>query len=118
MLRGGVVQAVARFKTDPGYTSQVIAKYSQIDDPGDFAERSKVYLPLFTVDPYPDRDAIQAVLDVEENRRRAPLGPTRSRTIVPPTRFARAASWTVCPGTDQPFHNSGRRSLRQRVNGR
>lgn len=62
-----VSQAVGRFKTDPEYAAQVIGQYSQIDDPESLRATVGVYLPLMTVDPYPDPAAIQAVLDAEEH---------------------------------------------------
>ncbi len=62
-----LAQAVSRIKADRDYTAQVMAKYSQIDDMELQGATVDVYRDLYTVDPYPERAAVQNVLDVEEN---------------------------------------------------
>ncbi len=60
-------QATARFKTDPEYAAQIVGKYTQIQDPDALKGTVDVYIPIFTVDIYPDPASVQAVLDNEEN---------------------------------------------------
>jgi hypothetical protein len=61
-----LAQGAHRFKTDPAYAMQVTGQYTGIEDPEVLQRTVNVYTPLFTVDPYPDLAAVQAVLDAEE----------------------------------------------------
>jgi NitT/TauT family transport system substrate-binding protein len=60
-------QATARMKTDAEYAMQVIGKYTDIQDQDALRGTVDVYRPIMQVDIYPDRGALQAVLDAEEN---------------------------------------------------
>jgi NitT/TauT family transport system substrate-binding protein len=60
-------QGTARLKSDPEYAMQVIGKYTDIQDPDALKGTVDVYRPIMQVDIYPDRAALQAVLDAEEN---------------------------------------------------
>jgi len=62
-----LVQAVSRFKTDREFASQVLGKYSQVDDRAVLDASVDYYRPLFALDPYPDREAMQMALDAEEH---------------------------------------------------
>jgi NitT/TauT family transport system substrate-binding protein len=62
-----LAQAVSRFETDREFASQVLGKYGQVDDRAVLDASVEYYRPLFALDPYPDREAMQAVLDVEEH---------------------------------------------------
>jgi NitT/TauT family transport system substrate-binding protein len=62
-----LAQAVARIKTDRDYTVQIMGKYTQMSDLDLLGATVDVYRPLYTTDPYPERVAVQATLDVEEN---------------------------------------------------
>jgi NitT/TauT family transport system substrate-binding protein len=62
-----VSQGASRFKTDGAFAAQVVAKFTQIEDPEALRGTVEVYQPLFVVDPYPDLPAVQAALDVEDN---------------------------------------------------
>jgi ABC-type nitrate/sulfonate/bicarbonate transport system substrate-binding protein len=66
-LLRATAQATSRFKTDPAFAAAIISKYSGIDDPEALRGTVEVYTRLFTVDPYPEAAAMQAVLDAEEN---------------------------------------------------
>lgn len=60
-------QATARFKSDPEYAAQIVGKYTQIPDPDTLRGTVDVYVPISTVDIYPEPASVQAVLDNEEN---------------------------------------------------
>jgi NitT/TauT family transport system substrate-binding protein len=60
-------QGTARLKTDAEYAMQVIGKYTDIQDQDALRGTVDVYRPIMQVDLYPDRAALQAVLDAEEN---------------------------------------------------
>jgi len=62
-----LAQSVARLKTDRDYTVQTMARYTQMSDLDLLGATVDVYRPLYTTDPYPERAAVQATLDVEEN---------------------------------------------------
>jgi ABC-type nitrate/sulfonate/bicarbonate transport system substrate-binding protein len=62
-----MAQAMSRFKTDREFAIQVVGKYTQMDDRDVLGPTVDYYVPLFTVDPYPEPAAVQAVLDAEEN---------------------------------------------------
>jgi NitT/TauT family transport system substrate-binding protein len=62
-----IAQGTHRFKTDPQYTMDVTRQYTGIDDPDLLRATIEVYSPIFTVDPYPDLGAVQAVLDAEDS---------------------------------------------------
>jgi NitT/TauT family transport system substrate-binding protein len=62
-----VAQGTARFKSDPEYAAQVVKEYTQIQDPTALTKTVEVYRPIFKVDLYPSREAVQALLDNEEN---------------------------------------------------
>jgi NitT/TauT family transport system substrate-binding protein len=62
-----VAQGTARFKSDPEYAAQVVKQYTQIQDPTALTKTVEVYRPIFQVDLYPGREAVQALLDNEEN---------------------------------------------------
>ncbi|HLH26195.1 MAG TPA: ABC transporter substrate-binding protein [Chloroflexota bacterium] len=59
--------ATARFKSDPEYAMQIIGKYSDIQDQDALRGTVDVYRPILQTDIYPDRGALQATLDAEEN---------------------------------------------------
>jgi ABC-type nitrate/sulfonate/bicarbonate transport system substrate-binding protein len=63
-----VAQATNRFKTDREYAARIVGKYSQLEDPEVLRGTVDVYVPIMTVDPYPDLAAIQGTLDVEEHQ--------------------------------------------------
>jgi len=79
-----LAQAVSRFETDREFASQVLGKYSQVDDREVLDASVEYYRPLFALDPYPDREAMQAVLDVEEH----PAARTTRPEDVADARFA------------------------------
>ena len=60
-------QATARLKSDPEYAMQVIGKYTDIQEPSALRGTYDIYRPIMQVDLYPDKAALQAVLDAEEN---------------------------------------------------
>jgi NitT/TauT family transport system substrate-binding protein len=60
-------QATARLKSDPEYAMQIIGKYTDIQEQSALRGTYDIYRPIMQVDVYPDRGAIQAVLDAEEN---------------------------------------------------
>jgi len=62
-----LAQGVSRFKTDRDFATQVLSKYSQMDDLELLAATVDYYGPLFDVDLYPDREAMQVVIDAEEH---------------------------------------------------
>jgi len=62
-----LAQATARLKTDREFAAQVVGKYSRIEDADALRGTVDVYAPLMKVDPYPDLEAVQAVLDAEEH---------------------------------------------------
>ncbi len=62
-----VAQGTARFKSDPEYAAKVVQQYTQIQDPTALSKTVDVYRPIFQADFYPNRDAVQALLDNEEN---------------------------------------------------
>lgn len=62
-----LAQGVRRFQTDREFAVQVLAQYSQMDDRDLLAATVEYYSPLFEADLYPDREAMQAVIDTEEH---------------------------------------------------
>ncbi len=62
-----VAQGTARFKSDPEFAAQVVKQYSQIQAPTALSKTVEVYQPIFQVDLSPSREAVQALLDNEEN---------------------------------------------------
>jgi NitT/TauT family transport system substrate-binding protein len=61
-----LAQGTHRFKTEPAYAMEVTRQYTGIEDPEVLQRTINVYTPLFSVDPYPDLAAVQAVLDAED----------------------------------------------------
>jgi NitT/TauT family transport system substrate-binding protein len=57
----------ARLKSDPEYAMQVIGKYTDIQETSALRGTYEIYRPIMQVDLYPDRAALQAVLDAEDN---------------------------------------------------
>ena len=62
-----LAQGMNRFKTDRDFTTRVLSKYSQMDDAELLAATVDYYAPLFDVDLYPDREAMQVVIESEEH---------------------------------------------------
>jgi NitT/TauT family transport system substrate-binding protein len=62
-----LAQAVSRLKTDREFAIQVIGKYSRSTDYELLGATVDYYRPLYTVDPYPEPAAVQAVIDAEEH---------------------------------------------------
>jgi NitT/TauT family transport system substrate-binding protein len=62
-----LAQAGSRLRTDRDLTIRALGKYSQIDDPELLAATVDYYQPLYQVDPYPDPEAVQRVLETEEH---------------------------------------------------
>jgi hypothetical protein len=62
-----LAQGVNRFKTDREFGVQVLGKYSQLDSRELLDASVDYYQPLLEADLYPDRDAMQVVIDAEEN---------------------------------------------------
>lgn len=60
-------QATARLKSDAEFAMQIIGKYTDIQDQDSLRGTLDVYRPILKVDLAPDRDALQAALDAEEN---------------------------------------------------
>jgi NitT/TauT family transport system substrate-binding protein len=60
-------QAMSRLRTDRAFGVEVLAKYTQSDDRDLLGVTLGYYQPLYPVDPYPERDALQATLDAEEH---------------------------------------------------
>jgi NitT/TauT family transport system substrate-binding protein len=79
-----LAQAKSRIKTDRDYAIQILAKYTLSDDPELLGATVDYYRPLYAVDGYPNREAIQNVLDLEEN----PAARTARPEDVADTRFA------------------------------
>jgi NitT/TauT family transport system substrate-binding protein len=62
-----LAQGITRFKRDREFGVQVLGKYSQLES-RDLLEASvDYYQPLLEPDLYPDREAMQVVIDAEEN---------------------------------------------------
>jgi NitT/TauT family transport system substrate-binding protein len=62
-----LAQAKSRLRTDREFAMQVLRKYTAVDDPEVLGATVDYYQPLYVVDSYPTREAVQAVLDAEEN---------------------------------------------------
>jgi NitT/TauT family transport system substrate-binding protein len=62
-----MAQAINRLQTDREYSIQVIDQYIPGLDPAVIGAGLDYFLPLFQPDLYPQADAVQAVLDLEEN---------------------------------------------------
>jgi NitT/TauT family transport system substrate-binding protein len=62
-----LAQAKNRIHIDRDYAIQILAKYTLSDDPELLGATVDAYRPLFAVDSYPEREAVQNVLDLEEN---------------------------------------------------
>jgi NitT/TauT family transport system substrate-binding protein len=62
-----LAQAKSRLRTDREFAIQVLRKYTTVDDPEVLGTTVDYYRPLYVVDSYPTREAVQAVLDAEEN---------------------------------------------------
>ena len=62
-----LAQGVHRFKTDRGFASQVIGKYTRMEDRELLDASVDYYAPLLEVDLYPDREGMQTVIDAEEH---------------------------------------------------
>jgi ABC-type nitrate/sulfonate/bicarbonate transport system substrate-binding protein len=62
-----LVQGVSRLQTDRELAIQVLGKYSQLDDRELLGATVDYFRGQYTLDPYPDPAALQAVLDAEEN---------------------------------------------------
>jgi NitT/TauT family transport system substrate-binding protein len=62
-----LAQGVARFQRDREFAIQVTAKYTQLDDREAVEASVDYYQPLLEADLYPDREAMQVVIDAEES---------------------------------------------------
>ncbi len=79
-----LAQGIQRFKRDREFGIQVLGKYSQLES-RDLLEASvDYYQPLLEPDLYPDREAMQVVIDAEEN----PAARTATPEDVTDYRFA------------------------------
>jgi len=79
-----LAQAKNRIHTDRDYAIQILAKYTLSDDREILGATVDAYRPLFAVDSYPEREAVQNVLDLEEN----PAARTARPEDVSDTRYA------------------------------
>jgi ABC-type nitrate/sulfonate/bicarbonate transport system substrate-binding protein len=79
-----LAQAASRIKTDREYAMQVVAKYTQVEDPETLGATVDFYRPLVRVDLYPEALAVQTILDVEEH----PAARTARLEDVADVRFA------------------------------
>jgi len=61
-----LAQAVSRLKTDRELAIQVLGKYSQLDDRELLGATVDYFRGQYSIDPYPDPVALQAVLDAED----------------------------------------------------
>jgi len=71
-----LAQAKNRVQTDREYAMQILAKYTSSDDREILGATVDAYGPLFAVDSYPDPEAVQNVIDLEENPAARALRPT------------------------------------------
>jgi len=62
-----LAQGVNRFKRDREFGVQVLGKYSQLESRELLDASVDYYQPLLEVDLYPDREAMQVVIDAEEH---------------------------------------------------
>jgi NitT/TauT family transport system substrate-binding protein len=62
-----LAQAKSRIRTDRELNLQVLGKYTQTEDREVLGATVDYYAPLYPVDSYPERAAVQAVLDLEEH---------------------------------------------------
>jgi NitT/TauT family transport system substrate-binding protein len=62
-----LARAMSRLKTDRERSIEVFAKYTQLDDRELLGATIDHFAPLYTLDPYPEPEAVQMVIDVEEN---------------------------------------------------
>ena len=62
-----LAQGINRFKRDREFGVQVLGKYSQLENRELLEASVDYYQPLLETDLYPDRDAMQVVIDAEEN---------------------------------------------------
>jgi ABC-type nitrate/sulfonate/bicarbonate transport system substrate-binding protein len=62
-----VALATSRLKTDREFAIQIIGKYNNVDDRDLLGATIDYYRPVYVPDLYPDPEAVQAVLDLEEN---------------------------------------------------
>ncbi len=81
-----IAEGVSRLKTDRDFAMDVIGKYTNLEDPELLGATVDYYRPLWPLDPYPERDTVQAVLDEEDN----PAARTTRPEDVTDTRFAEA----------------------------
>ncbi len=81
-----LAQATSRLKTDRDFAVEVMAKWTRMDDRDLLGATVDHYRKIWTVDPYPEPAALQAVLDVEEHPAAAT---TRPEQIID-ARFAEA----------------------------
>jgi NitT/TauT family transport system substrate-binding protein len=74
-----VAQAIARLRTDRETAMQVVGKYTRNEDRELLGDTVDYYAPRYQTDLYPDPQAVQGVLDAEEN----PVArTTRPETVV------------------------------------
>lgn len=81
-----LAQAGSRLKTDREFAVEVMAKWTKMDDRDLLGATVDHYRKIWTVDPYPDPAALQAVLDVEEH----PAASTTRPEQIIDARFAEA----------------------------
>jgi NitT/TauT family transport system substrate-binding protein len=62
-----LAQAMSRLKADRELSIAVLGKYIKSDDRDLLGATLDYYRPYYRVDPYPEPEAMQTVLDVEEN---------------------------------------------------
>ncbi len=62
-----LAQAISRIKTDRDFAAQTMGKWAQMGDTELLLASVDAYVPLYSTDPYPEREAAQNVLDQEEN---------------------------------------------------
>jgi NitT/TauT family transport system substrate-binding protein len=62
-----VAQGVRRIQTDTDFSARVLGKYTQMDDLDILRQTIEAQKPMYQPDLYPATEAVQAVLDEEEN---------------------------------------------------
>jgi hypothetical protein len=62
-----IAQAVSRMKNDREFTIQVLGQYSRMEDQELLGATVDYYRALWPSDPYPERPAVQAILDEEDH---------------------------------------------------
>jgi len=62
-----LARGLSRFKTDREFAIQVFGKYTKTEDRDMLGATVDFYAPLLDIDLYPDREAMQMVIELEEH---------------------------------------------------